>query len=119
MMPSLDAPILVVKPKWLRLILEGVKTLEIRSTACRKELGTIVFFSPSGSGQITGCATFDGSTRVENEAAWTSLRPHHRVPGGRPYRKTHAWGFRNAVPIEPPVPYTVQPGTVVWRKYRP
>jgi hypothetical protein len=117
--PSLDAPILVIKPEWLKLILNGVKTLEVRSTACRKDIGTTVFFSPSGSGQITGCATFDGSTHVENDTTWASLRSHHCVPGERPYRKTHAWRFCNAVPIEPPVPYTVRPGTVVWRKYRP
>ena len=117
--PSLDAPILVIKPKWLNLILNGVKTLEVRSSACRKNIGTTVFFSPSGSGQITGCATFDGSTHVEDDATWTSLRPHHCVQGERPYRQTHVWRFCDAVPIVPSVPYAVRPGTVVWRKYSP
>ena len=119
MMPSPGAPILVIKPQWLKKILEGEKTLEIRSSACRKEIGTTVFFSPSGSGQITGCATFQSSTHVPSEDIWASLRLDHCVPGERPYRNTHAWRFCNAVTIEPPISYTVRPGTVVWRKYSP
>ena len=115
---TLGAPILVIKPEWLKMILEGQKTLEIRSNACKKEIGTTIFFSPSKSGKITGCATFDGCFRVDTDVNWTLLHDSHCVSGPRPYRNTHAWRFKDAIPLDP-IPYKVRPGTVVWRKYYP
>lgn len=116
--PAIDAPILVIKPEWLQLILNGEKTLEIRANTCRKTPGTAIFLSPSGSAKITGRAIFDGSIPIEDDDTWALFRPQHCVPGARPYRRTHAWRLSEVMHLEN-IPYAVRRGSIVWRKYRP
>lgn len=111
------APILVVKPEWLCLILDGDKTWEIRSTSCRKKAGTVVYFSASKTGLICGRATFVKSRPIESTEAWKHGRRFHRCgDGDPPYKTCHAWEFREAVRMQE-VPYRVRRGSIGWRKY--
>ena len=43
--------VLIIKPEWLALILEGIKTLEIRGTATTK-VGQIIYLAASGDAQL-------------------------------------------------------------------
>ena len=115
----LKAPILVVKPEWLELLLNGDKTVEIRSTACRLQVGTIVYFSPSRSGHVSGSAIFLGSIFFADAERWESARSLHLVSGPLPYPRTHGWMFGSPCRFDQTVPYLVKKGSVVWRKFEP
>ena len=117
----LNSPILVVKPEWLDRLLDGRKTLEIRSSGCSKPIGTRVYLSESKTGTICGSVVFRGTTGRLDEDAWNHLRPHHNVQtNDLPYgSSTHGWWFESPVRYDPPVPYAVRPGSIVWRKYQP
>ena len=114
---QLGAPILVVKRPWVDMLCDGSKTIEVRRSHCRKPNGTIVYFSESGTGCIVGKARFVES--VELVADWQERRAEHRVETvAPPYgNKTHGWRFVDPTRIDPPVPYVVKPGAIVWRKY--
>lgn len=111
-------PILVVKPKWCKLLLDGHKCLEIRSTTCKKKRGTCVWLSASGTGTVCGYVTFVESIELD-QSAWEARADEHLVLSPTSlYKKTHGWRFKKPVRIAD-VPYAVKKGTVIWRKFEP
>ena len=118
-------PILVIKPKWLLKILTGAKTLEIRGSVCKKDIGTTVYLSSSGSACISGMAKFAGCTGPLTKEQFRALKNQHQVHDEADiervfatYSKVYAWKFEEAVHLDA-IPYQVTRGTVVWRKYAP
>tara|TARA_B110001452_G_C15115788_1_gene388952 strand:- start:337 stop:720 length:384 start_codon:yes stop_codon:yes gene_type:complete len=83
--------ILVIKPEWLEPILNGDKTAEIRSSACKSKVGKRIWLCASRSGLVTGKARVTGCEKL-TESAWKSMYPRHLVRHHRPYGgRTHAW----------------------------
>lgn len=112
------APVLVIKPPWMNMILDGDKTLEIRSTACRKPAGTDIFLAQSRTAVVSGVVKFVGVHGPLSEEQWEALREKHRVMGPRPYGRTYAWEVEQAQRFTHPVPYIVNRGAIVWRKFQ-
>jgi len=98
---------LIIKKKWIDLILSGEKTWEIRghNTTVRGEIGLI----ESGSGLVVGeCRLIDGSKECFNR---------HRVENWKEvvkYKDPHAWVLKNAKRYKKPCPYVHPKGAVIW-----
>ena len=78
--------ILVLKKQWLDMILAEEKTMEIRG--CNFRPGSYYL---GCRGEITGVIELGVGDLLDTEEQWVQLRPRHRVPGSRPYKKT--WGL--------------------------
>ena len=90
--------ILIILEKWLEKILNGEKTIEIVDKAARKLLGKKIFLAMSGTSKVYGSAVVQSCTLIESAAHWDELRPMHRVPGARMYRRPHAWKLTSVKP---------------------
>ena len=107
---------LLIKEPWIKLILEGKKTWEIRGTNT-KTRGKFALIR-SGSGLIVGTADLTG---VIGPLTLDELKRHrkkHQAPPelpeqGLPYRNTIAWVLENAKPLKKPKPYQHLKGAVV------
>ena len=112
--------VLIIKPEWLALILEGIKTLEIRGSATSK-VGEVIYLAPSGDAQLVASCCVTACYGPLGQEEWVSLRSAHCVPeAARSYgAKTHAWEFSNVQRISPPVPYVRKRGVVIWEKLSP
>ena len=86
---------LVVRRPWVDLIVDGVKTWELRGSATRIR-GAIALIE-AGTGTIVGTARLVG---VEE--------------GDLPYAQTYAWVLRGARRLPSPVPYDHPSGAVIW-----
>ena len=109
-----EDPILVIQPKWLALILNGEKTLEIRDKPCTSKVGKQVWLCPSRTAMVTGMAIVKSSRRLSAHE-WESTRKQHCVPGQRRYGdRTHAWELVGAQCIAP-VAIVRKRGSVEWQ----
>jgi len=99
--------ILVVRPHWIRLILSGEKTLEIRA----------LNLSPGkywlgNRGEIYGRVELEAGTLIESIQAWTELRFRHHVQSDQiPDNKTYGFPIRNAKRVKR-IPYTHPRGAI-------
>lgn len=108
---------LIIKKRWLDLILAKRKSWEIRGsrTTIRGRIGLI----ESGSGKIMGTCELDD---VRGPLSISELRrtsSKHGVPprdfGSRPpYKKTYAWVLKNPRRFRRPRPYEHPQGAVIW-----
>lgn len=108
---------LVIKKKWLDLILSGEKTVEIRGCNCKHR--GIIGLIESGSGKIVGIANLTASAYLNREN-WEKLYSSHKVPlsyDKLPYKKPHGWSISNARRIDP-IPYSHPQGAVIWVKVK-
>ena len=108
----IDGVIIMIKPKWLALILAGVKTLEIRPVPCRQYIGRTIYLCESGSKQVHATARLADVSDELSEQAWISLRAAHQVPGNRMYKKTYAWSLADVKPCDPFIPIARKQGSV-------
>ena len=110
---------LLVKEPWVGLLLDGLKTWELRrtSTSVRGPVG----LTPSGSGEIAGCAEL---VDVRGPFTAEELRSHwsqHMVDdefldeyaAGKPL---YAWEFTKARRYDWPLDYEHPQGAVIWVK---
>lgn len=107
---------LIIKEKWLELILAGKKTWEIRGSRTKKR-GTI-YLIKSGSGQIVGQVDLIGCMELANEQYERNSSRHCIGTGFSrlPYKKPYAWILDNAIRYKKPIPYTHPQGAVIWVK---
>ena len=99
--------ILVVRPQWIRLILSGEKTLEIRP----RNLSPAKYWLGS-RGIINGLVQLGPGTLIASIQAWTELRSHHRVESGQlPYKKTYGLPIQHARRVRR-VPYKHPRGAI-------
>lgn len=109
---------LLIRSPWIERILQGSKCWEIRgsNTSVRGRIALI----KSGSGKIVGtCDLVD----VVGPLTLSELRENACKLGGidddlqsLPYEKTYAWVFKNAMPLEQPIPYKHPAGAIIWVK---
>ena len=84
--------ILVVRPHWIRLILSGEKTLEIRA----RNLSPGKYWL-GNRGIIYGCLKLGPGTLIDSVGAWIRLRQRHCVEAHQlPYNKTYGLPIQNA-----------------------
>lgn len=110
---------LIIKKKWLDLILAGKKTWEIRGSAT-KARGKIALIE-SGTGTIVGEATLiDVVGPLSKQDLLNNSKKHQVDPAdikaGIRYRKPHAWILRGARRYRKPKPYQHPHGAVIWVK---
>ena len=83
--PNKAEKILIFKWQWLELVLDGRKTLEIRSMALRSGRYFLGF-----KGEIFGWAEIGNPMKIESVEQWEALRRQHLVAlEALPYRKTY------------------------------
>ena len=110
---------LIVREPYASLIVEGVKTWELRKSAChrRGRVGIIA----QGTGTIIGSVCITDSRVVpvdELKTAVARARHHatdHFVDAYYANLDTgHAWSLSEATKFEDPLPYVHKPGQVIW-----
>lgn len=108
---------LIIKKRWLDLILEGKKTWEIRGsdTKIRGKIGLI----ESGSGLIVGECELIESKRLTKEMKYGGFE-NHRLDlqdlSYIEYKTPWAWVLSGAKKYKQPVPYNHPQGAVIWVK---
>jgi len=108
---------LIIKKKWLDMILSGQKTWEIRgsNTNIRGKIGLI----ESGSGLIVGQCNLIDSFSLEDKLIDGSKEcfNRHRVENWKEvvkYKDPHAWVLELAKRYKKPCPYVHPKGAVIW-----
>ena len=110
---------LIIKKKWLDLILAGQKTWEIRGSNT-KVRGRIALIE-SGSGLVLGEAHLvDVVGPLTKREMLANVKKHHvteeTIRRGLRYKSPHAWILTNAKRYRKPVPYDHPAGAVIWVK---
>ena len=105
---------LVVKKKWLVLILAGRKTWEIRGSSTSKR-GWIHFAESQAGGKLTGRARLVNCFPVPRSSFQCHYKKHC-VPSLSmvPYITPHAWVLEDAEKFERPFEYEHKQGAVIW-----
>ena len=112
---------LMIRSPWIEKILEGQKTWEIRgyNTDIR---GTIALIR-SGSGLICGFADIVDVAGPLTRQELADNVDRHRIPEGEidhliyevlKYETVYAWVVKNALALNPAVPYDHPVGAVRW-----
>jgi hypothetical protein len=85
-----------LKKKWLDLIYDEEKVLEIRPYQCQHLVGKRIFFSASGAKTVSGSAVVEKTIGPLDVHMWDRLRTEHCVPGERLYGdNTWAWRLKH------------------------
>ena len=103
----------MLKPKWLDLILDNVKDLEIRRTPGHTVVNERIWLCQSGSKAVFGYARVAAVMGPLTAEQWAELRPRHGVEGGWLYgTSTFAWVLTGAVRLERPLPIERKPRSI-------
>ena len=105
---------LVVKKKWLDLILAGQKKWEIRGRSTAKR-GWVHFAESQAGGKLMGRARLVDCFSVSRVSFKRNVL-QHRVPNWSmvPYHTPYAWVFENVEKFEKPFQYEHKRGAVIW-----
>jgi len=105
---------LVVKKKWLDLILAGTKTWEIRGSSTSKR-GWVHFAESQAGGKLRGRARLVNCFCIPTESFHRHYKKHC-VPSLSvvPYVKIYAWVLEDAEKFEKPFEYEHKQGAVIW-----
>jgi hypothetical protein len=100
------ASILIIQQPWIDLILDGHKTLEIRSTRCNKPEGERIY------------VTFVACRGPLSRAEYAAVAEGHCIAGDAlPYgASTYAWEVCSPARFGSRVAYHHKRGVVVWAK---
>lgn len=107
---------LIIKKKWLDLIMSGQKTLEIRGNRT-SHVGEEIALLESGSQKIRGFCTIKEVTVLDKEK-WEAHREHHCVDVPwenliKRYKTPYAWHLSAITPKEG-LTYKHPKGAVIW-----
>ena len=97
--------VLKVGSPWVELLVDGIKTMEIRGRTTTKASGTRVYFFKIGAGHVLGYATLHCVEGPLTSDRWAETRQMHCISGDKlPYGATTCgYIFRDAVKFETPV----------------
>jgi len=106
---------LIIKPRWVDLILSGHKKWEIRgsNTKIRGKIALI----KSGSGMIFGTVELVDSQKLNNEQLRKGQLLHfvqENELDAVSYKTPHAWVLKNPQILEKPIPYKHPQGAIIW-----
>lgn len=108
---------LIIKKKYLDLILEGKKTWELRGSKTHKK-GKIAFIE-SGSGQVIGTGELvDCHGPLSKEDLISNFNKTQYDPNNTQikYKNTYAWEIKNAKRLDTPIDYKHPQGAIIWVK---
>ena len=106
---------LIIKKRWLDLILSGHKTWEMRSAKTNVR-GPIALIE-QGSGLIVGHANLVDSIGPLSTYDYYDAHDKHMIPDTIHNTKwRHAWVLVGAKRHETPIPYAHPKGAVIWVK---
>ena len=122
---------LVLKKKWATMVIDGSKTMELRSHATTKRGLIAIAASKTKTllGQVEVIDSILLAKRNEktglledcSPAGLSKTRAFHQVEDIdmlSSYREVHGWCFRNPVRYDPPKQYTHTPGAIQWVKLK-
>lgn len=108
---------LIVKEKWLNMILDGYKSLEIRGGRTHKR--GIIGLIQSGTGEVKGIASLT-NCRELNKKDFEQLQGFHQIKDREweelPYKKVYGWKLEEHRRLKTPVKYNHPRGAVIWVK---
>jgi hypothetical protein len=110
---------LIIKKKWLDLIVNGKKTIEIRGSDTKKE-GEKIYLLESGTHKIVATAVIS-STYLISCSDWSEERKEHCVDISysdlkKRYKTPYAWVLSDVTPIKDIWYYKHSQGAVIWVK---
>ena len=112
---------LIIKNKWLDLILKGEKTIEIRGSDTKKQ-GEIIYLLESETNRVVGTCK-RAYTYTISWSDWSEERDNHKVELSYPelkkiYKNPYAWVLEDVKPIksEKELYYKHPKGAVIWVK---
>ena len=112
---------LIIKSKWLNLILKGEKTIEIRGSDTKKQ-GEIIYLLESETNRVLGTCKI-AYTYTISCSDWSEERDNHKVELSYPelkkiYKNPYAWVLEDVKPIksEKELYYKHPKGAVIWVK---
>lgn len=97
---------LSINPEPAGMILDGIKTWEIRGTYTDKR--EVIAIIPNGTGKIVGEARIVDSFRVDEQILMDNADKHHCGDIWRRYAEPFAWVLENAKRYAPDEQYTVK-----------
>lgn len=105
---------LIIKPHWADLILQGIKTWEIRGSRTRIR-GRIAIIK-SGTGQIYGTVELTDCIPCP-VGRFKAYKNKHCIEDGSIaflYNQAWAWVVKNPIIYPEPIPYKHPQGAVIW-----
>ena len=105
---------LIIKPYWANKILDGEKTLEIRSRNIniRGTIGVVI----SGTSKVWGTVDLVDSFLIPDKD-FEKFRDNHLIDCKREeisYKKTYGWKLENPKKFDAPIEYNHKLGCVQW-----
>jgi hypothetical protein len=106
--------VLVIKPHWLEMILQGIKTWEIRGSPIKKHVGKYIYLAGSGTSAIYARVKFEACHGPLAKDVWIANVERHCVPGATlPYGvSTYAYQFGELEVATNPIQFERQKGAV-------
>ena len=113
--PPVDGDrVLVLRWKWLQLILDCEKSMEIRSMPLRAG-----FYFLGCKGKVYGSCTIGDAVRIDTRRIWQQMSNRHRVSGRElPYKRTFGLPLSNVRHMRP-MRYHHPRGAIGIVKFRP
>lgn len=107
---------LVLKEPWATLVVNGKKTIEIRTMTTNK-IGKEIYIAKAGTKTLIGKVTITDCRRLTPEE-FQNLAPqhlalHYSFPPGK---KIYGWYLKNAHRFPQPIPYKHPQGAQIWVK---
>lgn len=88
-----------IKEPWATLIVEGKKTIELRSWRTRHR-GPVLIHRSGKNGGIVGWAEISDIVEIESPNQFRSLRPKHQAPDKFYQARLYGWILENVKPVE-------------------
>jgi len=115
--PLVKLKVLMIKQFWMDKILDGHKTLEIRSKRVKQGIGKTIWLAASGSSAIFGSVELVACLGPLTQSEWDKMRCMHLVPQERPYygARTFAYVLQNPQRLPECISFERKKGAVTWQ----
>ena len=110
--PNRGDRILIFKEPWLSMVLEGRKTMEIRSQPFSSK------YYLGYKKRIFGVMTIGNPQHIPDSQAFRRLHQQHRVRGSLPYKKTFGLPILQVRAIKPPIVFKHPRGAISVVRFR-
>ena len=106
--------VLAVKPKYAHNIIDGKKTIEVRSRETRIR-ERIAIYATSPEQKIIGTVEIVASSRCNDDIEYEIYKNEHFAPSEYYQEgKTCFWHLRRPIKFETPISYKPPRGAIVW-----
>lgn len=110
---------LIIKRKWIRMILDGKKAIEVRGCSTKK-INEPIYLLESGSHRVLATCRIE-TTYPMSCSDWSTERENHCVDISyaeikKKYKNPTAWVLADIKPIKDVLYYDHPAGAVIWVK---